>query len=66
MPSLKYYFSDGLDDDEVDDVVVAASAAYYCSRRNRGMNPAWRRLSWSAHVKKLQRESKFHRLYRMS
>jgi hypothetical protein len=66
MPSIKYYFSDGLDDDEVDDVVVAASAAYYCSRCNKGTNPAWHRLSWSAHVKKLQRESQFHRMYQMS
>jgi hypothetical protein len=63
MPSIKYYFSDGLDDDEVDDVVVAASAAYYCIRRSKGTNPARRRLIWSAHVKKLQRESQFHRMY---
>jgi hypothetical protein len=66
MPPNNYDCSDGIDDDEVDDVVVAASAAYYFSRCNRRTNPEWCRLNRSAHVKKLQRESQFHRMYRMS
>jgi hypothetical protein len=59
MHSKNYDYTDGVDE-------VVAAAAFYSCRHNRRKNTAWYHLNWSVHVKKLQRESQFHRMYRMS
>jgi len=55
MQSKNYGYTDGIDDNEV---AAASAAFYYCSCNSRTY-PAWCCLNWSAHVKKLQRESQF-------